>query len=65
MADGSQRHSSANALDVACTEQTKVIGFSSILTVGEDAAPKSWKYHNKGKGKKRARVAAASRGAGI
>ena len=43
----------------------KLIGFASILTISEDAAPKSWKCHGKGKGKKRAGVAVASAGASI
>ena len=65
MADGSQRHPSANALDIACAEQAEAIGFASILTIGEDAAPKSQKCHGKGNGKNRAGVAAASIGVGI
>ena len=62
--DGSRRHLSANDLDVACTEQAKAIGFASILTIGEDVTPKSWKCHGKRKGKKRAGVAEASMGVG-
>ena len=63
--DGGQRHASANILDVACEEQAKAIGFASILTIGKDAALKSWKCHGKGKGKNRAGVAVASMGVGI
>ena len=62
MVDGSQRHLSANALDMACTKQAQAIGFASILTIGEDAMPKSWKCHGKGKG---AGVAVASAGVGV
>ena len=65
MAKGSQRHPSTNALDMACAEQTEGFGFVSILTIGEDTAPKGKKHHGKGKGKKRVRVAVASPGASI
>ena len=65
MADGSLRCTSANALDMACIKQAKVIGFASILTISEDTAPKRWKHHGKGKGKKRAGVVVASAGASI
>ena len=47
-------------LDVTYTEQAKLMGIASILTIGKDAMPKSWKCYGKGKGNKRARVAAAS-----
>ena len=60
--DVSQRHPSANALDAACTEQAKAMGFASIMTVGNEPAPKGKKYYNQGKGKKRPRVAVASVG---
>ena len=56
---------SANALDAACTEQAKPIWFAGILTIDDDTAPKSKKCHGKGKGKKRAGVAAVSMGAGV
>ena len=62
MVDGSQRCLSANALDVACVEQAKAMGFASILTIGQDTVPKSWKCHSNGKAKKRAGVAVASAG---
>ena len=65
MANGSQSRPYTNALDAACTEQAKAIGFASVLTIGEDAVPKSYKCHGKGKGKKRAGVAAASTRAGF
>ena len=63
--DGSQRCQSANALDMACAEQAKAIGFANILTVGKDAASKNWKCHGKGKCRKRARMAATSVRVGI
>ena len=56
---------STNALDVACTEQNEAIGFASILTIGEDAAPKSKKRHGKGEENKKAGVAAVSVGPGF
>ena len=63
--EGSQRCPSVNTLGVACTEQTKAIGFASILTIGKDAAPKGKKRHGKVKGKKRARVATVSVEVGV
>ena len=65
MVEASRRHLSTNALDAACAKQTKVIGFASILTIDEDASPKGKKHHGKGKGKKRAGVAAVSIGVSV
>ena len=53
MADGSQRHPSTNNLDDASTGKAKAVGFASILTVDQEAAPKKKKPHTKGKGNKR------------
>ena len=63
MAYESQRCPLANALDAACHKQTKAKGFASIMTIGNKAALISKKCCNKGKGKKRVGVAAASVGA--
>ena len=52
-------------MDVAYAEETEAIGFASILTAGDDTELKSKKCHGKGKGKKRAGVAAVSMGAGV
>ena len=38
--DNSQGYPSANALDMACTEQAKAIGFTSIMTIGNEATLK-------------------------
>ena len=57
--DGSRKHPSTNALDNFCARQAEAIGFTSILTMDQDATSKRWKHLRKGKGKKRARVAAA------
>ena len=46
-------------------QANQTIGFASILTISEDIVPKGKKLHGKGKGKKRAGVAAVSTGAGI
>ena len=46
-------------MDAACAKQAKAIGFASVLTIGDNTEPKSWKHHGKGKGKKKARVAMA------
>ena len=50
---------------MACAKQAEPIGFASILTIGSNAMPKGKKCHGKGKGKKRAGVAAASTGVGV
>ena len=42
----------------------EAIGFASILSIGDDAVPKGYKCHGKGKGKKRAGVTAVSAGVG-
>ena len=59
MVDGSKKCPSTNALDDSCTRQAKIIGFASVLTIDQDTFSKRWKHLSKGKGKKRARVAAA------
>ena len=46
-------------------KKPETVGFASILSIGDDAVPKSKKCHGKGKGKKRAGVAGASVGVGI
>ena len=60
--DRSQKHPSANALDMACTKQAEAMGFASTTTIGDEATPKGKKHYNQGKGKKRVGVAVASIG---
>ena len=52
-------------MDVAYAKQNEAMGFASIMTISNEAAPKGKKCQNKGKGKKRAVVAVASVGADV
>ena len=52
MADGSQRHPAANAMDLACAEQDESMGLASIMTISNGAIVQGKKFHNKGKGRK-------------
>ena len=50
---------------MACAKQAKAIEFASIMTIGNEAAPKGKKCRCKRKNKKRAGVAAASIEVGV
>ena len=49
MVNGSCRHLSANALDMACTYLNKAMGFASVITVDNEATLKVKRHHNQGK----------------